>query len=204
MSLEIKYRYNEDDFRQRLILFRELHFKQEKDKLGNYVVFLVMSILFGVAFLYFDSDRSGIVIGPILLMVALVYTIALIRFFIRKKRYEVHSDEGIEETIKRLNESSGIIRYTFSDDYFFYSDDYQETKLKWNMLHSYLLTDQYLFVISNTSSPSAYTLSATDISRSQFIEVCAFVKTKLSPYSFQKSLPEKKQGDTEILDDSLE
>lgn len=180
MNKEIQYRYNEVDYRQRLKLLVSLYFKKEQSKIGNYVVFLAMSTLLGIAFLYFDSDGSGIVIGPLLLIVAMIYLGTLIRFYLKKKQFEKEYFSKVDQIIERLNSNGGLIRYSLTDDFFYHSDHDYEIKARWSLLESYLLLDDYLFIIGDNQF-GIFTMGRRDIASSDFDEICSFVASKLPP-----------------------
>ena len=203
MNKEIQYRYNEVDYRQRLKLLVSLYFQREQSKIGNYIVFLVMSVLLGSAFLYFDSDRSGIIIGPLLIIVAMFYLGVLIRFYQKKKQFEKEYFNKVDQIIERLNSNGGLIHYSFTDDFFFHSDHDYEIKTRWSLLESYLLLDDYLFIIGDNQF-GIFTLGRRDIASSDFDEICSFVASKL-PLSKLAGTDQRKSNpnNPDLLDSNI-
>ncbi|NVK65213.1 MAG: hypothetical protein HWE22_11540 [Flavobacteriales bacterium] len=105
-----------------------------------------------------------------------------------------------DETIERLNAGSGIIRYHFSDETFSYADDDFEIKVKWNLLHSYIQTDDHLYLVMEKETPMYFTIGAVDVTRSDFEEICTFVQSKLQPHALSTVQLKSPQFNENLID----
>ena len=174
--------------------------QQEKSNDGNQILFIALPTLIGSAFLYFNDSMVGVVVGLIFLMVGFVYTLS---FFTNRSRLTKLRAEfylSADKTIERLSAGSKLIRYTFSDDFFFYGDDDFEVNVKWELVHSYFLKENYLFVMLENGVSRYFTLGALDIPRSDFDEIVAFVQTKLQPHGLSKVQLKKSTFNEQLID----
>ncbi len=200
MNKEIQYRYNSSDFHQRMRLLLDKMIQQEKNKNGNHILFIVIPALIGIAFLYFSDSAVSIVMGVIFLMIGIIYILSFFTHRSQMEKFRAAFILSTDETIERLNAGSGIIRYHFSDETFSYADDDYETKVKWNLLHSYLQTDDHLFLVKGKDAPMYFTIGAIDIPRSDFDEICAFVQTKLQPHALSTVKLKSPQFNENLID----
>lgn len=200
MTKEYKYQFNESVFREKMKLLVDLNLKQGRSKAGSYLTFVGLCLTFGIGFLFLDSNGTGFYLGPLLIVVGLVYLSAFIHYLVKIKKFRVVFDHELQGEVDRLNSTGGLITIAFSDEDFYYSDGDHETRLKWKLFKSYLLFDSHLFLVLNNSDLSGYTLSAFDLSNADFTEICTFVDRILEPHYLSPKHSEKPDNNAQILD----
>lgn len=200
MTKEYQYQFNETVFREKMKLLVDLNLKHGKSKAGTYMTFVGLCLTFGIGFLFLDSSGTGLYLGPLLIVVGLIYLSAFIHYLVKIKKFREAFDKELQGEVDRLNSISGNITIMFSNEDFYYSDGDHETRLKWKLFKSYLLFDSHLFLVLNNSDLSGYTLSAFDLTNSDFSEISTFIETKLEPHYLSPKKEEKQDSGYEILD----
>lgn len=160
----------------------------------------MLPVLIGSAFLYFNDSTVNVVIGLIFIMVSIVYTLSFLTHLSQLTKVRAEYYLNYEQTIERLNAGSKTIRYAFSDDFFFYGDDDFEVKVKWDLAHSYLLKENYLYIMLEKGISRYFTVGSIDIPRSDFDEIVAFVQTKLQPHALSKVQLKKSRFNEQLID----
>ncbi|MFK7785101.1 MAG: hypothetical protein AB8B56_08295 [Crocinitomicaceae bacterium] len=198
MNKEFQFNYNEAHFREKMTILSEriLH----KPSNGSYIMLIALFLLSGSVFLILNSEGAGIIVGPLMMIVGVVFALRLIRYYYEQKKYKQALRQNIEESVQRLNATDGVIRVSFYDDYFFCADDDKTIELKWDEIHSYLKIDGYLFIVFHIDPFSFFTLSSVDISHTEFQRVIKFVEEKLTSHALANHQPKEKDVNAELLD----
>lgn len=199
MKQEYRYPFNEAIFREQMQLLLRMSQKKESERTGSYLVFVALCLISGVGLLYFDSNRTGAIVGSIFLLGGFIYLAGFINYLVKKKKVQILFNQKLNEEVERFQATDGFITIGLSDEDFYYHDSDHEMRVKWNLIKSRIEIDGHLFLVMDNDSLSGYVISAFDISTSDFNEITRFLETKVkSHYLSQKK--EEHPENTDVLD----
>jgi hypothetical protein len=87
-----------------------------------------------------------------------------------------------DAALKKLAEKIGLITATFSDDLFTFRDNEQYYEFKWVNFSSYLVYEDYLFLIMNNKIMSSFGMHINVFKPEELSEIVNFLKSKLPLY----------------------
>lgn len=184
---------------QRQFEFNEILWTQHIKKITK---FTIIHCLVGITFIIldiinFDGNSGELTIGHekrqlnfhLGLGIGICYIYISLVNLRRQYTEKYKSITTLRETVVRHYNNSNTTVLTIANDLIKYESDVMKKEIKWTIITSYMLFDNYIFLLQDSAFSSSMTIDKTKISESEYNELISFLqKTKPETKKFSSPL----------------
>ena len=200
MDIHYSYSFNEELFRRQAEIQYNIGLDKDKHHNRKYLIFISISLFLGLFFLSINPNGGGIIIGPFLLLVGLVYALVYLNYLLRVKKFKSNYKDIIDKEVERLGQQGRQFVVEMTDNKFSYNDGDYGATVRWTMFKSYIFLGDQIFLLVDDNQVSAYVIHKSQIGQENFGDLQLFIENTIPAYPHEHRYKSKTNINPDILD----
>lgn len=201
--MHIEFPFNEPFHLQMHEAFLQQATEKTRSRVKNGILYGIFMIILGVALPYI-KDRPVLWLDVSIMTFAVTYLLYYIFVFFNIRKQKKHFMARAMEECEHLRSSNQPIVIACDEKWFSIEDENGMSRLKWTRFDGYRVIGDNLFIDTYREANIAYIVNKQYAGESNFNELVDFVSKKLAiTPEVSKHLRDKKQTNTDLLDESL-